>query len=80
MPIDPPSHVTGPDRYLDCQLALEERFRILVEEAIAAGWGETEVLSALTDLADNHMLARLAEMELQAFLRKLKDAPPDAER
>ena len=46
-----------PDRDLDCQLALEEIFHALVEEAEDAGWSEREVCDALIELAHNHWLA-----------------------
>lgn len=45
------------DRHLECQEALEDGFLDLVDAGEAAGWSRGEILAALTDLADNHVLA-----------------------
>jgi len=69
-----------PDRDLDCQLALEEIFHAVVEEAEDAGWSEREVCDALIELAHNHWLAvdakdTMFEDAVGVILRKPK-APP----
>lgn len=66
--------VTGrghPDRHLSCQEAIEPAFQELAENAESAGWSSDEVAAALVDLADNHMLALVANAETD---RAIKDA------
>lgn len=41
-----------PDRFEDCQTAIEEVFVQLVVEATRAGWHHEEVLAAITSVAD----------------------------
>lgn len=41
-----------PDRFEDCQTAIEEVFVQLVVEATRAGWHHEEVLAAITAVAD----------------------------
>ncbi|MBZ3693393.1 hypothetical protein [Phyllobacterium calauticae] len=41
-----------PDRFEDCQTAIEEVFVLLVVEATRAGWRHEEVLAAITSVAD----------------------------
>lgn len=69
-----------PDRDLDCQQALEDIFRAVVEEAEDAGWSEREVSDALIELAHHHWLAldakdTMFEDAAGVILRKPK-APP----
>lgn len=40
-----------PDHFLNCQEAIADAFRQLAEQAVMAGWGETEVAVALVDIA-----------------------------
>lgn len=64
------------DRYDDCQTAIEDALVQLVAEAALAGWGMTEVLSAIIDVADDTMLAINAadqsefEIELVKAIKK----------
>ncbi|MGN8024484.1 hypothetical protein ACTJJ7_27605 [Phyllobacterium sp. 22229] len=46
-----------PDRFEDCQTAIEEVFVQLVVEATRAGWHHEEVLAALASLVDITALA-----------------------
>ncbi|MGN8022134.1 hypothetical protein ACTJJ7_15630 [Phyllobacterium sp. 22229] len=46
-----------PDRFEDCQTAIEEVFVQLVVEATRAGWHHEEVLAAITAVADTTALA-----------------------
>lgn len=48
------------DRFLHCEEALEAEFKHLVCRALDAGWDEMEVCTALTSLADHHVLGMLA--------------------
>jgi hypothetical protein len=41
-----------PDRFEDCQTAIEEVFVQLLVEATRAGWHHEEVLAAITSVAD----------------------------
>ncbi len=68
-----------PDRDLDCQMAMEEMFRAVAEEAQAAGWSEREVAVALIELAHNHWFAldfkdRMFDEAAGVLLRKAKPA------
>lgn len=50
-----------PDRDLDCQMAMEDIFRAVAEQAQGAGWSELEVADALIELAHNHWFAQDAK-------------------
>lgn len=52
-----------PDRFLDCQSAIEGPLQALIAIAISAKWGEAETCAAIVELADNLMLARAANIE-----------------
>jgi hypothetical protein len=54
----PRSQTGHPDRFLDCQEAIEAAFASLAEQAVAAGCGKSEVAAALVYVADCHMLPR----------------------
>jgi hypothetical protein len=58
-----------PDRFLSCQEAVEAAFASLADQAVAAGWGETEVAAALVDVADCHMLSLNANLETEKMIR-----------
>ncbi|KSV84524.1 hypothetical protein N183_11905 [Sinorhizobium sp. Sb3] len=69
-----------PDRDLDCQMAMEEIFRAVAEEAHASGWSEQEVADALIELAHNHWFAldakdKMFDETAGVVIRKAK-APP----
>ncbi|CUX67233.1 hypothetical protein AGR4C_pb20083 [Agrobacterium tumefaciens str. Kerr 14] len=53
-----------PDHFLKCQ----EAFRQLAEQAMMAGWEETEVAGALVDIADCHMLSLASNLETKRML------------
>jgi hypothetical protein len=73
MSIHPPGKpLDHPDRFLDCQQALEPAFQNVVERATAAGWEEVEVVAALVTLADHHMLARGENIALDELLADLR--------
>lgn len=68
----PPRPRDHPDRFIDAQEAIEESVLRLLEEAVAAGWGQDEAIAAIIAVADNKMLS-LSENELLAeLLRKLR--------
>jgi hypothetical protein len=66
----PRSQTDHPDRFLNCQEAIEAAFASLAERAVAAGWGEAEVAAALVDVADCHMLSLKANMETEKIIRE----------
>ncbi|MBB5276297.1 hypothetical protein HNR26_002349 [Rhizobium rosettiformans] len=77
MAIDPPIRPSDhPDRFLDCQQALEPRFQALIEDAISAGWGEDEAVLAVIMLGDNHMLAKHENAVVDETLRNLRRSKP----
>ena len=45
-----------PDRFLDCQAAMEDHFNEIMDAASAAGWTPAEASAAIVDLADNYMV------------------------
>ena len=72
MPVSQPPRPEGhPDRFLDAQEAIEAAVLKLVEEAVAAGWGEREAIAAVVAVAENRMLAVAENDEIDDLLRKL---------
>ena len=65
----PKSLANHPDRFLNCQEALEAAFSLLAEQAVIAGWGQEEVAAALVDVADCHMLALASNMHTERMIR-----------
>ncbi len=61
-----------PDRCIRCQDALQAAFRDLVAAATDAGWSEREVLSAIADLAENHLFAMDANANSKALIALLR--------
>jgi len=70
--IPPPPPPDDENRHLLCQMAVELPLQDLIEEAVQAGWDETEVLAAIIEVADNLMLANVNNAELDALLRAMK--------
>jgi hypothetical protein len=68
----PPPEGDHPDRFLRCQEAMEDAFARIGEAAAAVGWSEEEIAAALVELADNFMLAMLANRSLGHGLAILK--------
>ncbi|KQY20802.1 hypothetical protein [Rhizobium sp. Root483D2] len=52
-----------PDRHLHCQMLMEERFRAVLDDAVAAGWALDEAATAMVELADNQVLMIMANAE-----------------
>ena len=61
-----------PDRPIRCQDALQAAFRDLVNAATSVGWSEREVVLAIADLADNHLLSVEANRNTEALIALLK--------
>lgn len=57
-----------PDRYANCQESLREVFQSVLDRAVAAGWGEPEVASAIVELAENHLLTTASRTETRAVI------------
>ncbi|NKL59501.1 hypothetical protein GFL77_34520 [Rhizobium leguminosarum bv. viciae] len=53
---------------MNCQEAIADAFRQLAEQAVMAGWGETEVAGALVDIADYHMLSLAFNLETERMI------------
>ncbi|CAN7215678.1 hypothetical protein LJR231_000664 [Phyllobacterium sp. LjRoot231] len=62
-----------PDRFSECQGALEDRLLELLGDAIEAGWTKDEVLAAMITVADNTSLAMHENvlLSVETELRKL---------
>jgi len=61
-----------PDRHLSCQEAIEPAFQAVADMAEQSGWSAVEIVAALVDLADNHMLARAANIETEQMIEEAK--------
>jgi len=72
-PFAPPHFEQHPDRFLQCQEALESSVLAVVEAMTDAGWGPEEVAAALVELADNNMLSVLANRDLKHELATIKE-------
>lgn len=57
-----------PDRDVRCQDAVQFAFGDLVDAAIAAGWGEREIIEAIIDLAEDRLQALGANDDARALL------------
>lgn len=70
----PPPHLPdgNENRHLWCQMAVEVPLQDLIGSAVAAGWNEVEVLTAIIEVADNLMLAHGANAELDALLKAMR--------
>ncbi|MDX3927051.1 MAG: hypothetical protein QHC90_14750 [Shinella sp.] len=53
----PKAEITDPDRLQECEGALAIAFHELVSRAVAAGWREGEVATALAIIAENHIVS-----------------------
>jgi hypothetical protein len=60
------------NRHLHCQMAVDLPLQDIIESAVSAGWREEEVLSAMTEVLDNLMLAHINNSELSALLAAMK--------
>ncbi|KAB1086510.1 hypothetical protein F4V91_08765 [Neorhizobium galegae] len=60
------------NRHLFCQMAIEIPLQDLIQSAVRSGWEETEVLTAIIEVADNLVLAHGSNAELDALLKALK--------
>jgi hypothetical protein len=51
---------------------MDDAFSMIAAAAVATGWRPEEVSAALVELADNHMLAVLANRDVERKLSALK--------
>lgn len=70
--IRPPKDKSA-DRFLDCQEAIETKLQELVAEAVEAGWGEQETLSAVIETAENLVLGAQANDDVMRQIRRMTD-------
>jgi hypothetical protein len=61
-----------PERFLECEQALEAAVQALIWEAVKAGWDEGEACAAVASLADHHVLAMQANACAERSMRGLK--------
>jgi hypothetical protein len=67
------------DRHLMCQMAVEGYVQGIVDRATRAGWRPAEVLTAITEVADNLILAQACNVELDELLASPRRKPPAAQ-
>lgn len=73
MRIKPPSRSADhPDRFLDVQEAIEDAVLRVLEDAVAAGWGQAESIAAIVTVAENKMLAITEDAYLDDLLKRLR--------
>lgn len=77
MSVTKPRHPrTHPDRFNECQIAIEDELIALFAKAVLAGWHKDEILAAIIEVADNTALALQKDVLLSVDLarfRKRKD-------
>ena len=72
----PRSH---PDRFSECQRAVEDYVLELLGDAVEAGWNKDEILAAMIEVADNNALAMhqnvlvSVETELRKLMKKKRN-------
>jgi hypothetical protein len=64
------------DRFIDCQEAIEDRVKNILEDAYVAGWEHGEVLAAIVEVADNLALMLGENEALMAVVERLKSSRP----
>lgn len=62
-----------PDRYLDCQFALEPSFQALAETCEAQGWSSDEVAYALLGLAEARLLTLAANEQVEDTIKLMRE-------
>ena len=67
----PPRPEGHPDRFLDAQEAIEASLLDMVDQAIAAGWGEREAIAAVVAVAENRILGLAENDETNDQLRRI---------
>lgn len=70
----PPRPTDHLDRFLDAQEAIDDALSQLVDEAIAAGWRETEILAAIVAVAENKMIGQSENSFMEDLLKRLGGA------
>ena len=62
-----------PDRFWECQSALGPGFEELAKTAELAGWDASEATAAIAALADNRVLMRAAEKDVDDMLHRIRE-------
>jgi hypothetical protein len=70
--LPPPPSSGHPDRFLQCQEAMDDAVASVASAAVDTGWTPEEVAAALVELADNLMISVLANRDLERDLAVLK--------
>ena len=69
MTIRPPRHDSDSrDRWLECQEAMEAAIQGVMDEAVAAGWSEAEVVTAVMELANCWAFAQAARRDVETTI------------
>jgi CDP-diacylglycerol pyrophosphatase len=61
-----------PDRLIWCEFAMQTEFLMLAQRAKELGWRDQEIAVALVNLADNNMLALIANGRIEDALTDTK--------
>lgn len=73
MTIASPKHPADhPDRIVDCEFAMEPAFQAFAAEAIAAGWSEHDVSTALLNLAVANVKGIMSHFATEADIATAK--------
>jgi hypothetical protein len=68
----PPAAGDNEHLHLLCQMAVELPLQELLDAAVEAGWSRQSVLAAITEVADNLMLAEACNDELDQLFSTLR--------
>ena len=61
----------SPNRFIDCQDAIETKLRSIVNEAVEAGWGDKETLAAVIEVAENLLLGEETNYDVLRQIRRM---------
>lgn len=62
----------SPDRFIECQEAIEGQMQELIAEAVQVGWSKAETLAAIIEVAENLALGMGEDEEMAAILSAIK--------
>lgn len=78
MTITPPPRPTDHlDRFLDAQEAVNDALSQLVDDAVAQGWRETEILAAIVAVAESRMIGLSENSFMEDLLKRLGGGKDD---
>lgn len=65
--------LASPDRYLDCEFALEPAFQKMIAESESKGWTADEVAYALLGLARAHLLTLACNEQVDDHIKRMQE-------